>query len=136
MFLFLTVLGCTQKQVYQQDLQKEQISQPNQRDIRPQPSPLSYGLVTSKVKKGITSQSELIRLFGGPNITTIDSDGTETWVYDKTDNESEILDSFFSLGYYGARQKKYSNTIKTITVIIKFNKDKTVKDFSARAAYF
>jgi hypothetical protein len=104
--------------------------------IQPQPSPLSYGMVTSRVKKGITTQSDLIRLFGGPNITTMDADGTETWVYDKTANESEVMDTFFSLGYYGAKHSRNANSIRNITVIIKFNKNKTVKDFSARAAIF
>jgi len=115
-------------------------------------STLSYGLITSRVQKGVTTQADLIELFGGPNITTIDSDGNETWVYEKMASESEMsktgkyearrLDLFFGLGLYGTRQAngtegtKFVHSIKTLTVIIKFNKDKTVKEYSVRAARF
>ena len=121
---------------------------------------LSYGLITSKVEKGVTTQQDLIELFGGPNITTIDAEGNETWVYEKTSTESQTqqessrtgqldvqrLDFFFGLGFYGKDRKsgtskttsstKYVHSIKTLTVIIKFNKNKTVKEYSARAAHF
>ena len=120
------------------------------------PSPLSYGAITTTVKKGTTTQADLVSLFGGPNIATLDSDGTETWVYEKTASETtttgqqtvtaqaERLDVFFGLGLVvkaaGIRQSNASTTvshsIKTLTVVIKLNQDKTVKDFSARASYF
>lgn len=121
---------------------------------------LSYGLITSKVQKDVTTQQDIIELFGGPNITTIDAQGNETWVYEKTSTESQIqqdvsrtgqseakrLDFFFGLGFYGEGQKsgtsktkssaRFVHSIKTLTVIIKFNKDKTVKEYSARVAHF
>lgn len=120
------------------------------------PSRLSYGAITTRIKKGTTTQAELVELFGGPNIATLDSDGTETWVYEKTASETtttsrqavtteaERLDVFFGLGLLrkGASASQssggttVSHSIKTLTVIIKFNDDKTVKDFSARASYF
>ena len=120
------------------------------------PSPLSYGAITSTVKKGTTTQGDLVRLFGGPNIATLDADGTETWVYEKTASETSTtsqqtvtaqaqrLDIYFGLGLLrqetGAAQSNagatVTHSIKTLTVIIKFNQDKTVKDFSARASYF
>lgn len=48
------------------------------------PSNLSYGMVTGKVQKGVTTQYEIMELFGGPNTMTTDRDGTEVWMYDKT----------------------------------------------------
>jgi len=125
-----------------------------------QATPLSYGTVTSRVEKGKTTQAELIELFGGPNISTMDSDGVETWVYERSASETDTasesqrmsggvgLDLFFNLGNFGAgasasgeagrssSRTKTTHSIKTLTVIVKFNKDKTVKDYSARAAYF
>ena len=120
------------------------------------PSPLSYGAITATVKKGVTTQGELVGLFGGPNITTLDSDGTETWVYERTASETSAtsqgsvtsqarrLDVFFGLGFVGtgtvenlsSGRTTVSRSIKSLTVIIKFNQDKTVKEFSARASYF
>jgi hypothetical protein len=120
------------------------------------PSLLSYGSVTSSVKKGTTTQADLGSMFGGPNISTIDSDGNETWIYEKTTSETttnsqssintkaERLDVFFGLGFIHKGKGEgnvrnnttVSSSIKSLTVIIKFNQDKTVKDYSARASYF
>ena len=119
-------------------------------------SPQSYGNFTAKVKKGITTQGDLIELFGGPNITTLDADGTETWVYEKTASHSEVkteaessshlsrLYLFFGLGVSGRASETGKRTgatsvtrsIRTLTVIVKFAPDKTVRDFTARAARF
>src|SRR4051812_39842112 len=124
------------------------------------PSALSYGSVTATVKKGVTTQSDLINMFGGPNISTTDADGTETWVYERTSSMSDTagtqdqkhLDAFFGGGAAigsgavgggvsgGAAnqndQRRTVNSVRTLTVVVKFNGDKTVKDYSARASYF
>lgn len=139
LYIFLMILiGCSASRsgTQQYEVQKQPPQIKESSGLKAQPSPLSYGIVTSRVTKNVTNQSDLIRLFGGPNITTMDADGTETWVYDKTANESEEIDTFFVLGYFGTKQRRTANSVKNITVIIKFNKDKTVKDFSARSAIF
>ena len=124
------------------------------------PSNLSYGTVTAVVKKDVTTQAELIDLFGGPNISTTDKDGTETWVYERTASTSDTAGSadqkhfaaFFGAGGTignaaigggasgGAAKQNDSrrtvNSVRTLTVVVKFNPDKTVKDYSARASYF
>lgn len=127
-------------------------------------SALSYGMITSRVKKGVTTQSKLIELFGGPNIATTDSDGTETWVYDRTTSETETTHKkskkivaqskvskfgvFFGIGVAGTEsgktdvnvetdgQTRVIHSIRSITVVIKFNPDKTVKDYSVRSSSF
>jgi hypothetical protein len=119
-------------------------------------SGLSYGMVTSKVEKKVTTQAQLIELFGGPNIATTDSDGLETWVYERTATQSQVsqdatvnsqvqrLGIFFGIGVTGNDKastqvdshSSVTSSIKTLTVIIKFNKDKTVQDFSVRTASF
>ena len=53
-------------------------------------SALSYGSVTSQVQKGKTTQIELLQAFGGPNISTTDRDGVETWVYERTSTQSDV----------------------------------------------
>jgi hypothetical protein len=121
-------------------------------------------MVTSRVQKGVTTQAELIDLFGGPNIATTDSDGLETWVYERTSSQSEIspegsqdvnasskinrLGVFFGIGTSNEETSKsdtrvksasttsVTHSIKTLTVVVKFNKDKTVRDYSVRTANF
>ena len=124
------------------------------------PSALSYGTVTATVKKNVTTQSDLINLFGGPNISTTDAEGLETWVYERTSSvtdtagtsEQSNLSAFFGGGAIGGpaaagggvaggsgssnSQRRTSNSQKTLTVVVKFNADKTVRDYSARASSF
>lgn len=124
------------------------------------PSALSYGAVTATVKKNVTTQSDLLSLFGGPNISTTDAEGVETWVYERTATmndsagaaESRNFEAFFGAGGSagpivlgggaggGSRsstdQRRTVSSIRTLTVVVKFNADRTVKDCSTRASYF
>ena len=124
------------------------------------PSNLSYGTVTATVKKNVTTQSDLIDMFGGPNISTTDKDGSEKWVYERTSSMNDTAGSaqdknfnaFFGAGAGGGgvaagggvsggskssnTQQRSVNSVRTLTVVITFNADKTVKDYTVRAAYF
>jgi hypothetical protein len=128
--------------------------------IAERPSNLSYGAVTATVKKSVTTQAELIEIFGGPNISTTDASGLETWVYERTSSTSDTagsqdsknLEAFFGAGGTagpvalgggvsgGTRSsndaRRTVNSVRTLTVVVKFNPDKTVKDCSVRASYF
>ena len=119
-------------------------------------SALSYGVVTAAVERGKTNQLELIQLFGGPNISTTDGEGVETWVYERsvsqTDaaNRSNNWQAAANLGLSfgnaqlgasgggGSSGSGYSSasSFRSLTVIVKFNPNKTVKDYSVRASQF
>ena len=124
------------------------------------PGRLSYGTVTSQVKKGQTTQAELLDLFGGPNISTTDASGLETWVYERSASETDAsgssdarnLNAFFGAGgnVGGASvgggvaggasstrdRSRTTNSVRNLTVIVKFNEDKTVRDYSVRQSTF
>ncbi|MFT3663968.1 hypothetical protein [Piscinibacter sp.] len=122
----------------------------------PVASPLSYGAVTSQVVKGRTTQLELLQTFGGPNISTVDRDGVETWVYERTATQTEqqsqaqsaqataSLGAFFKyvdVGVGGGVARSSggvttSGSVRSLTVIVKFAADKTVADYSVRATTF
>jgi hypothetical protein len=119
-------------------------------------SALSYGAVTSRVVKEKTNQSDLVDMFGGPNISTVDSDGLETWVYERSVTQTDAanrsqswqaaanLGVFFGHGSAGAQASggqsaaasSTTASFRSLTVIVKFNPDKTVKDYSVRASQF
>lgn len=116
------------------------------------------------VKKGVTTQAELLELFGGPSVMTTDKDGTEVWMYDKTattvqgtsagaasataESEAAAMGAFLggigvgvgatksSSGQTTQTSHSGSSSVKTLTFIIKFNPDKTVKDYSVRQASY
>jgi hypothetical protein len=120
------------------------------------PSSLSYGTVTSQVVKGKTTQSDLLQMFGGPNISTTDSDGLESWVYERSVTQTDVssrsqtwqaaanLGVFFGHVSAGAQGSGGQNSaasstassFRALTVIVKFNPDKTVKDYAVRASQF
>jgi hypothetical protein len=124
------------------------------------PGRLSYGTVTSTVKKNQTTQAEVLDLFGGPNISTTDANGLETWVYERSASDTDTagssdarnLNAFFGAGGSvggatvgggvagGASNTKdrshTSNSVRNLTVIVKFNPDKTVRDYSVRQSTF
>ena len=119
-------------------------------------SALSYGSVTSQVQKGKTTQIELLQIFGGPNISTTDREGVETWVYERTSTQSDVqsnsqsaqgaasLGAFFkfvNVDVSGSTGRSSSGTsaatsVRSLTVIVKFAADRTVADYSVRASTF
>ena len=133
-------------------LAKSVAAPPNQSNA----SALSYGAVTAAVIKGKTTQMELIQMFGGPNISTMDGDGVETWVYERSVNQTDVasksqnwqaaanlgvafghIQAGGSVG--GGQSEGASSTassFRSLTAIVKFNTDKTVKDYSVRASQF
>jgi hypothetical protein len=128
-----------------------QVSTPNAPPS--QNDPLSYGAVTSTVKKGVTTQEEIVRLFGPPNITTVNASGDEVWVYDRISNTSQQngssearFNAFFGLKTADTKEatatanatSAQTSTLstRTLTVIVNFDSTKKVKDYSARATQF
>jgi hypothetical protein len=94
-----------------------------------------------------------VRLFGPPNITTVNASGEEVWVYDRISNTSQQNDSsearfnaFFGLKATGDKEatananatSAQTSTLstRTLTVIVNFDSTKKVKDYSARATQF
>jgi len=119
-------------------------------------SALSYGTVTATVVKGKTTQADLLQMFGGPNISTVDNEGVETWVYERSVSQTDVTSKnqnwqaaanlgaafghFSAAGSAGGGQSasaaSTATSFRSLTVITKFNSDKTVKDFSVRASQF
>lgn len=133
------------------------------------PSVLSYGMVTGRVKKNVTTQQEILDLFGGPSTMTTDKGDVEIWMYDKTastisgshaqssaqegKSEAGAMAGFFGIPLVAGfglvkstaqpRSAQVSQgtstvtrSVKTITFIIKFNKNKTVQDYAVRQASY
>jgi tRNA A-37 threonylcarbamoyl transferase component Bud32 len=115
----------------------------------------SHGV--DQVRKGETTQGDLIRLFGGPNLTTFDEAGRETWIYERTQTQTDVRTSsqtsqatarlglFFgsdgagdAAGQASAKDTVTTTTsaVRSMTVIVKFAPDRTVYDYTIRETYF
>jgi outer membrane protein assembly factor BamE (lipoprotein component of BamABCDE complex) len=112
---------------------------------------LTVGTVQREIKVGMTG-AEVARVLGSPNIVTTDEERRETWVYDKVATESVYSESrggvaalvFAGSGstggaaapYYGGSAGARSTTQRTLTVIVKFDKESRVRDFAYHASQF
>ena len=102
----------------------------------------TVGVVQKEIRVGM-SQADVAEALGSPNIVTRDSQGKETWIYDKIASEASysndaggtglVLNLF---GFYAKSAGASSTTQKTLTVIIKFNDKKAVDSFSYHASKF
>lgn len=115
----------------------------------------TLGLVQKEIKIG-TSQDEVALALGSPNIVTKDSDGKDTWIYDKVATIASYSNSGFSLGAagagggggsyggglgllgiaYGKNRGNTQTNQKTLTVVIKFNKQNQVESFTYHMSNF
>tara|TARA_S200000501_G_scaffold53558_1_gene43676 strand:+ start:1045 stop:1440 length:396 start_codon:yes stop_codon:yes gene_type:complete len=104
---------------------------------------LTFGTVQQNVKKG-ANQTDVMRSLGAPNIISKDKNGLETWTYDKISRESgtssRSLGLFGGIGQFllGGSGSKSSSSVssKSITVIITFDNDKNITDFSYQSLEF
>ena len=90
---------------------------------------LTLGTVQSKIYKG-QSQSSVMDFLGSPNIVTKDNQEREVWTYDRisSDKKSESGRFFFFL--FGKSNASSSSSSKSLTVIITFDQNKNVLDFT------
>lgn len=95
----------------------------------PKNSTLSQGNVQLLMEIGITTKAEVIDVFGSPNVTTRDGEGREVWTYQRQATLTQAGTSeFFVSGV--------SQTSRMMTLIIKFDENDIVADYSSRESNF
>jgi len=100
---------------------------------------LTVGTVQREIKKGM-SGAEVAEVLGSPNIVSTDEMGREVWIYDKvsTDrvqSESSGYGTLILFGYQGSAGSS-STSQQTLTIIIKFDENKMVRDFAYHTSRF
>ncbi len=116
---------------------------------------MTVGTVQKEIRKGM-SAVEVAEALGSPNIVTTDAEGREVWIYDKisTDvtysRDSGGLGAILLIGSasggtaggglgsgsYSRSAGAQSKTQRTLTVVIKFDEQKKVRDFAYHASRF
>jgi len=98
---------------------------------------LSVANVQKEIRVGM-SGAEVTQALGSPNMITTDENRREVWVYDKistTNAYSESSTGILSLILHKSSGAS-SNSQKTLTVIIKFDDNKKVRDFAYNTTRF
>jgi outer membrane protein assembly factor BamE (lipoprotein component of BamABCDE complex) len=100
---------------------------------------LTVGTVQGEIKVGMPA-SDVVAILGSPNIVTTDEKRREVWVYDKVsssrvDTANSIGGSIIIFGGSSA-QSESTSTQKTLTIIIKYDEQKMVRDFAYNYTQF
>jgi len=100
---------------------------------------LTLGKVQGEIKVGLSS-AEVAEVLGSPNIVTTDDARREVWVYDKisTERMNASTSSYGTLILFGgsSEQARSSTRQRTLTIIIKFDEEKKVRDFAYNYTQF
>lgn len=97
---------------------------------------LTVGTVQKNITIGMSS-AQVAEVLGAPNIVSTDENRLEVWVYDKiatdvTYSQSDAGIRFLTIGNAGSA----STNQRTLTVVIKFDKDGKVRDFAYHTSSF
>lgn len=103
-------------------------------------SNLTHGMVQTKIAVGVTSQNQILAVFGAPNITTLDGSGREVWTYQRaaTATQSSTGGNYWTiiLAGGGGSSSGLEQSSRMTTLIIKFDENKVVHDFNSRSSTF
>jgi outer membrane protein assembly factor BamE (lipoprotein component of BamABCDE complex) len=116
---------------------------------------MTVGIVQKEIRKGM-SAADVAEVLGSPNIVTTDSEGREVWVYDKISTDvtystdaggggvllllgaagGDVLGGGLGSGSYSRSAGAQSKTQRTLTVVIKYDAQKNVRDFAYHSSRF
>jgi outer membrane protein assembly factor BamE (lipoprotein component of BamABCDE complex) len=116
---------------------------------------MTVGTVQKEIRKGM-SAAEVAEVLGSPNIVTTDAEGREVWIYDKISTDVSysqdsggagaalLIGSIsggvggggLASGNYSRSAGAQSKTQRTLTVIIKYDEKKLVRDFAYHSSSF
>ena len=96
---------------------------------------LTLGTVQQEIRKGMSSAAVADAL-GSPNIVTTDEQGREVWIYDRIATERVQEVGFAGLVLIGYAREAGAVSQRSLTVIVKFDPDKRVRDYAYHASRF
>lgn len=116
---------------------------------------LTLGVVQREIKMGMPA-GEVAAAIGAPNIVTRDAQQRETWIYDKVATETSYSSSKGSVsgsvsgagiagdallmgkggGSYGREKGASATTQRTLTVVIRFDANGAVENFTYHSSEF
>ena len=109
------------------------------RDAQDSANNLTVGKVQREIRVGMTS-ADVIQTLGSPNIVSTDEQRREVWVYDKVATEQAYSTSsgygtILILGF-NKGSGAHSTSQRTLTIVIKFDSNNRVRDFSYHTSRF
>ena len=106
---------------------------------QPSAEELTVGKVQGEIKVGMDAAS-VAQILGSPNIVTTDEKRREVWIYDKVSTDRVDQDHLAggTIIVLFARKETASSSSRqrTLTILIKFDEEKKVRDFAYNYSQF
>lgn len=100
---------------------------------------VTVGKVQSEIRLGMAS-SQVVEVLGSPNIVTTDENRLEVWVYDKIATDVSYSTNnggvWLLIGTVDGTSGAASTSQRTLTIVIKFDAEKKVRDFAYHSSSF
>ena len=100
---------------------------------------ITVGKVQREIRIGMPS-AQVIEVLGSPNIVSTDENRQEVWVYDKIATDVAYSNNnggvWLIIAAVGGNSGAASTSQRTLTVVIKFDADKKVRDFAYHSSSF
>ena len=97
---------------------------------------LTYGEVKRQITKGVTTQAEVLNVFGSPNLVSKNKEDKEVWAYNRMSYETASGAGGASLIIIGGSRAVSSSTTKSFDLIITFDKNSVVEDYKVIQASY
>jgi outer membrane protein assembly factor BamE (lipoprotein component of BamABCDE complex) len=108
-------------------------------DVNQDGDKMTVGTVQKEIRVGM-SGADVAGALGSPNIVTTDEARREVWVYDKMSRTTAYSKSDVGVGIlvlgFSSNTGATSSSQRTLTVIIKFDENKKVRDFAYHSSSF
>lgn len=98
-------------------------------------SALTAGMTKKFIYPGKTTQTEVLEIFGPPDMVTRKS-GTEVWTYDKISQEVSSSGGFVTILIAGYSKQRASSNNRSTMLIIYFDKKEVVEDYRLSVSKF
>ncbi len=96
---------------------------------------ITVGTVQREITLGMSSAA-VVEAIGSPNVVTTDEQRREVWVYDKIATDVAASGGSWTLLLLGQSARAASKSQRTLTIIIKFDENKKVRDFAYHSSRF
>ncbi len=101
-----------------------------------QKSNLTFGVVKSKVKRGQTTQAEILKLFGSPNLITKNKSNNEVWSYNKMSVQNKEGATVGATNFWTGVKASQSSSSQSFDLIIIFDNNDVVINYSVISTNF
>jgi len=103
---------------------------------------LTVAKAQNELKAGMSS-AKVIEIMGSPNIISTNDEGNEVWVYDKVSTQNASQSGSIGTGFIpsllvggNSSSSSSASSQRTLTIIIKYDKNKKVKDIAYHTSRF